>query len=100
MGGFDLAGMMGQTKDFEAPAEYSFDFQITMEMNMEKGKPMTQVWKYNVAESYFGMEMSDMLIIYDLDSDVMVTLNPKDRTYTAMSTSMMSMFGSSDDEKE
>lgn len=99
-GGIDLSGMMGQTKDFEASTEYSFDFQVTMEMNMDKGKPMTQVWKYNIAESYFGMEMSDMLIIYDLDSDVMVTLNPKDKSYTAMSTSMMSMFGGSDDEKE
>ncbi|MCE7056440.1 DUF4412 domain-containing protein [Algoriphagus sp. AGSA1] len=100
MGGIDLAGMMGQSKDFKAPSEYSFDFQVTMEMNMEKGKPMTQVWKYNVAESYFGMEMSDMLIIYDLDSDVMVTLNPKDKTYTAMSTSMMGMFGNTADDED
>lgn len=96
-GGIDLAGMMGQTQDFKAPDRYSFDFQVTMEMQMEKGKSMTQVWKYNIEESYFGMEMSDMLIIYDLDSDVMVTLNPKDKTYTAMSTSMMGMLGNAAD---
>ena len=98
LGGIDLAGMMGQTKDFKAPERYSFDFQVTMEMQMDKGKSMTQVWKYNTEESYFGMEMSDMLIIYDLDSDVMVTLNPKDKTYTALSTSMMGMFGNADEE--
>lgn len=97
MGGIDLAGIMGQTKDFQAPGKYSFDFQVTMEMQMDKGKSMTQVWKYNIEESYFGMEMSDMLIIYNLDSDVMVTLNPKDKTYTAMSTSMMGMFGNTAD---
>ncbi|MDR7128972.1 hypothetical protein J2X69_001307 [Algoriphagus sp. 4150] len=100
LGGIDLAGMMGQTKDFKAPSEYSFDFQVTMEMNMEKGKPMTQVWKYNVRDSYFGMETAGMLIIYDLDSDVMVTINPKDKTYSAMSTSMMGMFGSAADAQE
>ncbi|SFU20130.1 hypothetical protein SAMN04489724_0247 [Algoriphagus locisalis] len=100
LGGIDLAGMMGQTKDFKAPSEYSFDFQVTMEMQMEKGKSMTQVWKYNTADSYFGMEMSNMLIIYDLDSDVMVTLNPKDKTYTAMNTAMMGMFGNAADEEE
>jgi hypothetical protein len=97
LGGIDLAGMMGQTKDFKAPSAYNFDFQVTMEMQMEKGKSMNQVWKYNIAESYFGIEMSNMLIIYDLDSDVMVTLNPKDKTYTAMSTAMMGMFGNAAD---
>lgn len=100
LAGIDLAGMMGQTKDFKAPSGYSFDFQVTMEMQMEKGKSMTQVWKYNVAESYFGMETAGMLIIYDLDSDVMVTLNPKDKSYTAMSTGMMGMFGNAADEEE
>lgn len=93
--GFDLSSLMGQSGDFNPPSSYSFDFQVTMEMKMEKGKALTQVWKYNVEEGYFGMETSGMLIIYDLDSDVMVTINPKDKTYTSMSTSMMGMFGQS-----
>ena len=96
-GGMDFSAMMGGTKDFNPPSEYSFDFQVTMEMNLDKGKSMNQVWKYNLAESYFGMETNGMLIIYDLDSDMMVTLNPKDQTYTAMSTSMMGMMGKAAD---
>jgi hypothetical protein len=99
-GGMDLSGLMGQTKDFKAPSSYTFDFQVTMEMGMEKGENMTQVWKYSTKDSFFAMEISGMLIIYDLESDMMVTLNPKEETYTAMSTSMMGMIGNAADEDD
>lgn len=98
--GLDLSGLMGQSGDFNPPPSYKFDFQVTMEMKMEKGKAMTQVWKYNLDEGYFGMETSGMLIIYELDGDRMVTINPKDKTYSAMSTSLMGMFGQRAEEEE
>lgn len=98
-GGMDISALLGGSKDYKAPAQYSFDFQVTMKMSMEKGKPMTQVWKYNTQEGYFGMENSGMLIIYDIGSDVMVTIDPKGKSYTAMSTKLMSSIGESMEEE-
>ncbi|MCH7412465.1 DUF4412 domain-containing protein [Belliella sp. R4-6] len=88
-GGMDLSGMLGGSSDYKAPESYSFDFQVTMRMSMEKGKPMTQIWKYNTKEGYLGMENGGVLIIYDIDSDVMVTIDPKGKSYTAMSTKLL-----------
>ena len=100
-GDFDMTSIFNNNADFQVPDSYKFEFQVTMEMKMDKGKAMTQVWKYNLAEGYFGMEISGMLMIYELEGDQMVTINPKDKTYSAMSTSMMGMFGQhAEDEKE
>jgi hypothetical protein len=98
--GLDLSGLMGQSGDFNPPSSYKFDFQVTMEMKMEKGKAMTQVWKYNLDEGYFGMETGGMLIIYELDGDRMVTINPKEKTYSSMSIAMMGIFGQSAEDEE
>ncbi|MCH7411714.1 DUF4412 domain-containing protein [Belliella sp. DSM 111904] len=91
-GGLDFSNMLGGASDYVVPESYSFDYQVTMNMSIEKGKPMTQVWKYNTQEGYFGMENSGMLIIYDLGSEVMVTINPKDKSYQTISSKLMGSF--------
>ncbi len=99
-GGMDFSGLLGGNSDYEVPDQYSFDFQVTMKMAMEKGKPMNQVWKYNTKQGYFGMENSGMLIIYDLDSDMMITINPKDKSFQAISTKLMGSFGQASEVEE
>ncbi|MFD2037360.1 DUF4412 domain-containing protein [Belliella marina] len=99
-GGMDISALLGGSSEYKAPNQYSFDFQVTMKMAMDKGKPMTQVWKYNAKEGYFGMENSGMLIIYDIDSDVMVTIDPKAKSFHAMSTKLMGSFGANSEEED
>lgn len=100
-GDFDMTSILNNNADFQVPDSYKFDFQVTMEMKMDKERAMTQVWKYNLAEGYFGFEISDMLMIYELEGDQMVNINRREKTYSAISTSMMGMFGQhAEDEKE
>lgn len=96
----DFLRLLGGANEYQAPEQYSFDFQVTMKMGMNKGKTMTQVWKYNTNEGYFGMESEGMLLIHDLESGTMVTINPKNRTFHAMDTKAMGGLGLAMEEEE